>query len=172
MLERYELGTDPEVPARPWPQIQADLDRLIKITHWTSDHAAIGEPAPAVIGELHGAYLRLPQQRREILLGLMNAYSSAMWTTKRLRRRSRRSHRPSRLAARTHPAQRDYGLAGCSLPACRPTPQAASSDGHLKPRQPRARPRSTASSRPLINSRLTTAVLVACAVAALGRCVG
>jgi transcriptional regulator with XRE-family HTH domain len=83
-LERYELGTEPEVPARAWPQIQTDLDRLIKITHWTSDHAVMGELAPAVIGELHGAYLRLPQQRREILLGLMNAYSSAMWTTKRL----------------------------------------------------------------------------------------
>jgi transcriptional regulator with XRE-family HTH domain len=83
-LERYELGTEPEVPARAWPQIQADLDRLIKITHWTSDHAVMGELAPAVIGELHGAYLRLPQQRREVLLGLMNAYSSAMWTTKRL----------------------------------------------------------------------------------------
>ena len=83
-LERYELGTEPEVPARAWPQIQADLDRLIKITHWTSDHAMMGELAPAVIGELHGAYLRLPQQRREVLLGLMNAYSSAMWSTKRL----------------------------------------------------------------------------------------
>jgi transcriptional regulator with XRE-family HTH domain len=83
-LERYELGTEPEVPARAWPQIQADLDRLIKITHWTSDHAVMGELAPAVIGELHGAYLRLPQQRREVLLGLMSAYSSAMWTTKRL----------------------------------------------------------------------------------------
>ena len=83
-LERYELGTEPEVPARAWPQIQADLDRLIKITHWTSDHAVMGELAPAVIGELHGAYLRLPQQRREVLLGLMNAYSSAMWSTKRL----------------------------------------------------------------------------------------
>jgi transcriptional regulator with XRE-family HTH domain len=83
-LERYELGTDPEVTARAWPQIQADLDRLIKITHWTSDHAAMGQLAPVVIGELHGAYLRLPQQRREVLVGLMNAYSSAMWTTKRL----------------------------------------------------------------------------------------
>ena len=83
-LERYELGTEPEVPAWAWLQIQTDLDRLIKITHRTSDHAVMGELAPAVIGELHGAYLRLPQQRREILLGLMNAYSSAMWTTKRL----------------------------------------------------------------------------------------
>jgi hypothetical protein len=71
-LERYELGTDPEVTARAWPQIQADLDRLIKIAHWTSDQAAMGELASAVTGELHGAYLRLPQQRREVLLGLIN----------------------------------------------------------------------------------------------------
>jgi hypothetical protein len=63
---------DREVTARAWPQIQADLDRLIKIAHWTSDQAAMGELASAVTGELHGAYLRLPQQRREVLLGLIN----------------------------------------------------------------------------------------------------
>jgi transcriptional regulator with XRE-family HTH domain len=28
-LERYELGVDPGVPVRAWPQIQADLDRLV-----------------------------------------------------------------------------------------------------------------------------------------------
>ncbi|HEY6424438.1 MAG TPA: helix-turn-helix transcriptional regulator [Pseudonocardiaceae bacterium] len=83
-LERYELGTDPEVTVRAWPEIQADLDRLVKITHWTSDHAAMGELAPALIGELLGAYLLLPQRRQEVLLGLMSAYTSAMWTTKRL----------------------------------------------------------------------------------------
>ena len=32
----------------------------------------MGELASAVTGELHGAYLRLPQQRREVLLGLVN----------------------------------------------------------------------------------------------------
>ena len=82
-LERYELGTDPELPVRDWPQIQADLDRLEKLRR-TADYASQGELAPALIGELHGAYVRLPQRRREVLLGLMMAYSVAMWTTKRL----------------------------------------------------------------------------------------
>jgi transcriptional regulator with XRE-family HTH domain len=45
-LERYELGTDPELPVRAWPQIQADLDRLVKLIHWTADYAAQGELAP------------------------------------------------------------------------------------------------------------------------------
>jgi hypothetical protein len=27
------LGTDPEVTVRAWPEIQADVDRLVKITH-------------------------------------------------------------------------------------------------------------------------------------------
>lgn len=83
-LERYDLGTDPELPVRAWPEIQADLDRLVKLTHGTSDHAAMGELVPMLIGELHGAYLRLPERRRDVLLGLMMAYSSAMWTTKNL----------------------------------------------------------------------------------------
>jgi transcriptional regulator with XRE-family HTH domain len=83
-LERYELGTDPELPVRSWPEIQIDLDRLVKLTHVTSDHAAMGELAPALIGELHGAYLRLPQRRWDILIGLMMAYTSAAWTAKRL----------------------------------------------------------------------------------------
>lgn len=38
-LERYELGTDPELPVRAWPQIQADLDRLGNLNR-TVDHAA------------------------------------------------------------------------------------------------------------------------------------
>ncbi|MGH3770972.1 MAG: helix-turn-helix domain-containing protein [Pseudonocardiaceae bacterium] len=83
-LERYELGSDPELPVRAWPRIQADLDRIVKLIHWTGDYAAMGELVPALLGELHGAYLRLPQRHREVLLGLMEAYSVAMWTTKLL----------------------------------------------------------------------------------------
>ncbi|MDQ3764204.1 MAG: helix-turn-helix domain-containing protein [Actinomycetota bacterium] len=83
-LERYQLGTDPELPMRPWSQIAEDLKRLDKVVNWTSDYAAQSELAPVVIGELHGAYVRMPDQRREVLLGLMTAYSAAMWTTKRL----------------------------------------------------------------------------------------
>ncbi|MGH3721661.1 MAG: helix-turn-helix domain-containing protein [Pseudonocardiaceae bacterium] len=82
-LERYELGTDPELPVRAWPEIQADLDRLVKL-RCTADYAAQGELTPALIGELHGAYLRLPQRNREVLIGLMMAYGSAMFTSKRL----------------------------------------------------------------------------------------
>ncbi|MGH3770616.1 MAG: helix-turn-helix domain-containing protein [Pseudonocardiaceae bacterium] len=83
-LERCELGSDPELPVRDWPEIQADLDRLRDITHGTSDHAAMAELASALIGELHGAYLRSPQRRRDVLIGLMMAYSSVMWAAKRL----------------------------------------------------------------------------------------
>ncbi|MGH3781953.1 MAG: helix-turn-helix domain-containing protein [Pseudonocardiaceae bacterium] len=83
-LERYELGTDPGLTVRDWPQIQADLDRLVTITHATSDHASMGELASVLLGELHGRYLRRPQQRREVLLALMMAYTSAVWSAKRL----------------------------------------------------------------------------------------
>ena len=77
-LERYELGVDPELPVRPWPQIADDLERLVTTMTWVGDYAAQGELAPVLLGELHGAYARLPQRRREVLLGLMRAYSRAM----------------------------------------------------------------------------------------------
>ncbi len=88
-LERYELGTDPDlidpdltVPA--WPQIAADLERLEKLLHYSADYAAQGELTPMLLGQLHGAYARMPDYRREILLGLISAYSSAATVTKRL----------------------------------------------------------------------------------------
>ena len=37
-----------------------------------------------LLGELHGGYVRIPQQRRAALLGLMMAYTSAMWAAQRL----------------------------------------------------------------------------------------
>jgi transcriptional regulator with XRE-family HTH domain len=83
-LECYELGVDPEVPVRPWPQIADDLERLVTTMEWAGDYAAQGALAPVLIGELHGAYRRMPQRRPEVLVGLMRAYASAMWTTKRL----------------------------------------------------------------------------------------
>ena len=83
-LERYELGIDPGLTVRAWPQIAKDLERLVKLVHWTSDFAALGVLTPVLIGELHSAYTRLPKQRREVLLGLMNAYHTAMYTAKQL----------------------------------------------------------------------------------------
>jgi transcriptional regulator with XRE-family HTH domain len=83
-LEHYELGTDPGLSVRAWPQTQADLARLVTITHATSDHAAMGQLASVLLGELHGGYVRIPRQRREVLLGLMTAYTSALWAAQRL----------------------------------------------------------------------------------------
>lgn len=83
-LERYQLGADPEVSMRPWPQLAEDLQRLITTLRWAGDYAAQSELAPVVLGELHGAYLHLPDQRGEVLRGLMDAYQSVMWTTTRL----------------------------------------------------------------------------------------
>ena len=83
-LERYDLGVDPEIPVRDWPSISNDLDNLAKLMHWSADYAAQGELTPVLLGELHGAYVRLPQYRREVLLGLITALSSVVWTTKRL----------------------------------------------------------------------------------------
>ncbi|MGH3822102.1 MAG: helix-turn-helix domain-containing protein [Pseudonocardiaceae bacterium] len=83
-LEDYELGADPGLPGRPWPQLAEDVQRLITTMVWTGDYAGQCELAPVLIGELHGAYLHLPQQRSEVLVGLMNAYSSVVWTSVRL----------------------------------------------------------------------------------------
>ena len=65
---------------RAWPQIATDLERLVKLRHWASDFAAIGELAPGLIRELHGAYVHLPQQRPEVLVSLMKAYHTVMST--------------------------------------------------------------------------------------------
>jgi transcriptional regulator with XRE-family HTH domain len=83
-LERYELGVDPGVPVRAWPQIQADLDRLVYLHHHVVDYSAAGELAPVLIGELQGAYIRLSRRRREVLLGLIDAHRVAMRTAKDL----------------------------------------------------------------------------------------
>ena len=69
---------------RAWPQIQADIDRLVRLHHHVVDYATQGELASALIGELQAAYVRLPQRRREVLLGLIDAHRVAMRTAKDL----------------------------------------------------------------------------------------
>jgi transcriptional regulator with XRE-family HTH domain len=83
-LDRYELGADPEVPVREWPAIAADVRRLVELMHLSSDYAAQGELVPGLLGELHAAYLREPQHRAQVLLGLVHCYSSVCWVSKRL----------------------------------------------------------------------------------------
>ncbi len=88
-LERYEVGvdpdlTDPDLMVPAWPQIAADVELLEKLLHYSADYAALGELTPMVLGQLHGAYVRMPEYRREVLLGLISAYSSAATVTRRL----------------------------------------------------------------------------------------
>ena len=83
-LERYELGIDPGLTVRAWPQIQADLDRLVYLHHHVVDYSAVSALAPMLIGELQSAYVRLPQRRQEVLLGLIQAHRVAMRITKDL----------------------------------------------------------------------------------------
>lgn len=82
-LERYELGTDPGLPVRAWPEIAADVEHLKTLWRWNADYTAMAELTPTLLAELHGAHVRMPERRREILLGLILAYHSAMVITKR-----------------------------------------------------------------------------------------
>lgn len=82
-LDEYELGEDPGGPVREWPAVSADLDRLADLVQ-AADYASQGELAPGLLRELHAAHVRHPELRRPVLLGLIRAYSSAVWVTKRL----------------------------------------------------------------------------------------
>ncbi|MGM1058367.1 helix-turn-helix domain-containing protein [Saccharothrix sp. Mg75] len=83
-LELFELGDDPGVPVRDWPQIAADVEHLTDLTHVHSDYSAQGRLAPKLIAELHAVYVRHPQRRDDVLRALIRCYDAAMWTTKRL----------------------------------------------------------------------------------------
>ncbi|WP_040694372.1 helix-turn-helix domain-containing protein [Nocardia vinacea] len=83
-LDIYEFGEDPEVETREWPLVAADLEQLAVAAQGTSDYAVQGELTPRLLGELHATYVRHPELRREVLLGMILCYSAAAWTTKRL----------------------------------------------------------------------------------------
>lgn len=83
-LDSFELGDDPGVQARPWPELAAEVEHLNDLVHVHADYAAQGELTPVLLGELHATYVRDPRHRRDALLGLVHCYSSACWTTKRL----------------------------------------------------------------------------------------
>ena len=82
-LDRHEFGEDPGVAIRDWPEIDLDVDRLVHHMHVTADYAAQAALTPDLIAELHAAYVRLPEHRPRVLLGLMHCYSSICWVTKR-----------------------------------------------------------------------------------------
>jgi transcriptional regulator with XRE-family HTH domain len=82
-LDAYELGDDPGGTVREWPRIGDDLNKLTDLIQ-AGDYTGQGELTPGLLAELHAVYVRDPSHRREALLGLIKAYSSAVWVTKRL----------------------------------------------------------------------------------------
>ncbi|MGW0058095.1 helix-turn-helix domain-containing protein [Nocardia nova] len=83
-LDVYELGDDPGVPVRAWPEIAAAVEHLRDLMHVHADYAAQAAVMPGLLAELHAAYAREPARRADALVGMIACYSSAVWTTKRL----------------------------------------------------------------------------------------
>ncbi|WP_157777958.1 helix-turn-helix domain-containing protein [Nocardia terpenica] len=79
-LETYDLGEDPGVGVRPWPEVAAGVANL----RGKGDYAATGRALPGVLGELHAYYVRAPERRREVLVALIYAYRAAASVTKNL----------------------------------------------------------------------------------------
>lgn len=81
-LDAYDLGTDPEVPYRPWPELSLAVEQLNTVVREDADYAGLGAIIPSLLAELHAAYTHDPAHRREILVGLVYAYRSAAGFTK------------------------------------------------------------------------------------------
>lgn len=83
-LDRFEIGDDPQVPAREWPAIAADIERLREMAQGTADYVGQAALMPGLLGELHATYSRDPHRRSDALIGMIACYASAVWVTKRL----------------------------------------------------------------------------------------
>ncbi|TCO57102.1 helix-turn-helix domain-containing protein [Actinocrispum wychmicini] len=81
-MDAYELGDDSGEQAREWPQVAADVRRLVEAQQIRADYAEMGGLIPQLLSELHTLYVRDPVHRREILLALVRCYSSAVWMAK------------------------------------------------------------------------------------------
>jgi transcriptional regulator with XRE-family HTH domain len=83
-LACLELGTDPEVPLRPWPEIAVDITRVRDLRHVNGDYAGLGAAVPPLAAELHATYVRNPQRRRGALQGLIHCYYAMCSASRRL----------------------------------------------------------------------------------------
>lgn len=81
-LDAYDLGVDPNVTPRPWPELAAAVDQLNDVLRADADYASLGSVIPVLLAELHATYVREPQHRRDALTGLVYAYRSAAGFTK------------------------------------------------------------------------------------------
>jgi transcriptional regulator with XRE-family HTH domain len=82
-LDAYELGVDHGEPMREWPEVAADVHRAADLTHVHADYVSQVELIPRLLGDLHSLYVHRPELRRDVLVGLILCYKSAIAITKR-----------------------------------------------------------------------------------------
>lgn len=73
-LSDYHLGESSGEPARPWPVVAADLDRLNSVLRPATDYAAQGVLLPGLLTELHTLYVTDPARRVDVCTALMDCY--------------------------------------------------------------------------------------------------
>jgi transcriptional regulator with XRE-family HTH domain len=76
-LDRYELGNDPGVAGRPWPEVSDAVKELNGVLRAEANYVAQSMVVPGLLADLHATYARDPEHRRDALVGLMYAYRSA-----------------------------------------------------------------------------------------------
>jgi transcriptional regulator with XRE-family HTH domain len=77
-LVSWWVGEVPDVPARPWAEVQADVDRLMFTLFPAAGLAEQGALLPGLIRDLLAAAGRAESgRRRDALIGLMNVYYAA-----------------------------------------------------------------------------------------------
>ncbi|MBL1075475.1 helix-turn-helix transcriptional regulator [Nocardia sp. 2] len=82
-LDVCQLGDDPGTRVREWSQVRAALAQLEQC-RGAGDYQAIGGQAPELLMELHAMYVRKPDQRQQILIGMIGCYFAMMVMAKRL----------------------------------------------------------------------------------------
>jgi transcriptional regulator with XRE-family HTH domain len=88
VLSFVDLGVDPAglgvVERTPWPELKQRVVHLNAVLRPEADYGAQGRVVPDLLLHLHAAYVRYPDQRREILVGLLHTYHCAAVLTKNL----------------------------------------------------------------------------------------
>lgn len=75
---------DAAISSRPWPEVAADLHHLNTVLRPSTDYAGQGAVLPRLIAELQALVSASGVPRRDVLVGLMQCYHSAVVVTRNL----------------------------------------------------------------------------------------
>ncbi|WNV83705.1 helix-turn-helix transcriptional regulator [Umezawaea sp. Da 62-37] len=84
VLSAVDLGVDPCVEPISWAELRARVAHLTAVLRPEADYGAQGRMIPDLLLQLHSAYVHRPEHRREVLVGLIDAYHAASVLTKNL----------------------------------------------------------------------------------------